>query len=51
LSDPDEARPPSFASRYATKEALIYCILVLPALISEVAFSTAIVSTPGDLLT
>jgi len=51
LPDPDDARPPSLASRYATKEALIYCILVLPALISEVAFSIAIVSTPGDLLT
>jgi hypothetical protein len=52
LSDPDESRPsPSLASRYATKDALIYYALVLPALISETAFSIAIVSTPGDLLT
>ena len=53
LSDPDEPRPPSssLASRYATKDALIYYALVLPALISEAAFSIAIVSTPGDLLT
>ena len=51
MSDPDEQRPPSLASRYATKEALIYYALVLPALIAETAFSIAIVSTPGDLLT
>jgi hypothetical protein len=52
LSDADDdARPPSFASKYLTRGAMIYCVLVLPALISEVAFSIAIVSTPNDLLT
>jgi len=51
LSDPEDPRPPSLASRYATKEVLIYYALVLPALIAETAFSIAIVSTPGDLLT
>jgi hypothetical protein len=36
---------------YATREALIYYALVLPALAAEALFSIAIVSTPGDLLT
>jgi len=50
LSEPEEPRP-SLASRYATKGALIYYALVLPALVAEAVFSIAIVSTPGDLLT
>jgi len=50
LSDPEEPRP-SLLSRYATKAALIYYALVLPALVAEAVFSVAIVSTPGDLLT
>lgn|GEM_PF-2725855 len=50
MSDPEEPRP-SLVSRYATKEALIYYALVLPALVAEAVFSVAIVSTPGDLLT
>lgn len=50
MSDPEEPRP-SLASRYATKGALIYYALVLPALVAEAVFSIAIVSTPGDLLT
>jgi hypothetical protein len=50
LSETGERRP-SLASRYATKGALIYYALVLPALVAEAVFSIAIVSTPGDLLT
>ena len=50
MSDPDEPRP-SLITRYATKEALIYYALVIPALVAEAVFSIAIVSTPGDLLT
>jgi hypothetical protein len=50
VSDPEEQRPPTLLSRYATKEALIYYALVLPALVAEMVFSIAIVSTPGDLL-
>ncbi len=46
MSDPEEPRP-SLVSRYATKEALIYYALVLPALVAEAVFSVAIVSTPG----
>jgi hypothetical protein len=50
LSDAD--RPgPSLASRYATRDSLIYYALVLPALVAETVFSIAIVSTRGDLLT
>ncbi|HVB95572.1 MAG TPA: hypothetical protein VND41_03095 [Nitrososphaerales archaeon] len=51
MSDPEEPRPPSLVSKYATKQALIYYSLVLPALVAEAVFSIAIVSTPGDLLT
>lgn len=51
MSDPEGSQSPSPLSRYATKEALIYYALVLPALIAEAVFSVAIVSTPQDLLT
>jgi len=50
LPDPEDPRPPSLASKYATKEALVYYALVLPALVAEAVFSIAIASTPGDLL-
>jgi hypothetical protein len=50
LSDQEGPRL-SILSRYATKEALIYYSLVLPALVAQAVFSIAIVSTPGDLLT
>jgi hypothetical protein len=51
LSDPEGPQSPSLVSKYATKGALIYYALVLPALVAEAVFSVAIVSTPGDLLT
>ncbi|HEV2389551.1 MAG TPA: hypothetical protein VGS04_02390 [Nitrososphaerales archaeon] len=51
MSEPAEVPSRSLASKYATKEALIYYALVLPALVAEAVFSVAIVSTPGDLLT
>lgn len=51
MSDQEEPRSTSLVSRYATKEALVYYALVLPALVAEAVFSVAIVSTPGDLLT
>ena len=50
MSDREEPRP-SLVSRYATRGALIYYALVLPALVAQAVFSIAIVSTPGDLLT
>jgi hypothetical protein len=51
LEEPGESHSPSLLSRYATKGALIYYALLLPAIIAEVVFSIAITSTPGDLLT
>ncbi len=49
MSEPEEPQP-SLASKYATKEAVVYYALVLPALAAEMVFSVAIASTPGDLL-
>jgi len=46
----EEPESPSLLSKYATKGALIYYALVLPAIAAELAFSIAISSTSGDLL-
>jgi hypothetical protein len=51
VSAPEEPQSPSLLSKYATKGALIYYALVLPAIVAEAVFSIAIASTPGDLLT
>jgi hypothetical protein len=48
MSDPGE--PASPLSKYATRGALIYYALVLPAIIAEAVFSVAIASTPGALV-
>jgi hypothetical protein len=48
MSVPEE--PASFLSRYATKGALIYYALVLPAIVLEVVFSIATATTPGGLV-
>ena len=50
MSAAEGPRPPSALSKYATKGALIYYALVLPAIIAETVFSVAISSSPGDLL-
>jgi hypothetical protein len=51
VEEPGESRWPSLLSRYATRGALVYYALLLPAIIAEVVFSIAITLTPGDLLT
>lgn len=48
MSAPEERA--SFLSRYATKGALIYYALVLPAIILEAVFSVATATTPGGLV-
>jgi hypothetical protein len=40
----------SLISRYATRGAVVYYALVLPAIVLEAVFSVAIASTPGDLV-
>jgi hypothetical protein len=50
VSVPEAPRSQSLVSRYATKGAMVYYALVLPAIAVEVVFSVAIASTPGDLL-
>jgi hypothetical protein len=51
VSTPREPEEPSNLSKYATKGALIYYALVLPAVIAEAVFSIAVSTTPGDLVT
>jgi hypothetical protein len=46
-----EPPKPSLLSKYATKGALIYYALVLPAIVAETVFSTAVASAPGGLVT
>lgn len=41
---------PSAFARYASRGALVYYALVLPAVALETVFSVSIASTPGDLL-
>jgi len=45
----DEPRP-SLLSKYASRGALVYYTLSLPAVVATAAFSSAISSNPGDLL-
>ncbi len=47
---PVEPEAPSPLSKYATKGALIYYALVLPAIVAEAIFSTAAASNPGGLV-
>lgn len=49
MSAPEEARR-SLLSKYASKGALTYYALSLPAIVATVAFSSAISSNPSDLL-
>jgi len=51
MSSREEPSEPSLLSKYATRGALIYYALVLPAIIAESVFSVAIASTPGALVT
>jgi len=46
----DEPRWASLLAKYASKGALIYYALSLPAIVAGLVFSTAIASTPGDLI-
>jgi hypothetical protein len=46
-----ELPAPSPLSKYATRGALTFYALVLPAIIAEAVFSVAIASTPGALVT
>jgi hypothetical protein len=41
---------PSFADRYANRDAAVFYVLVLPAAVAALVFSVAIASTPGDLV-
>jgi len=50
MSEDQPGARPSVLGRYATRDAVVYHALILPALIAEVVFSTAILSTPGDLV-
>jgi hypothetical protein len=53
-SPQDLSQPPApslLLSKYASKGALTYYALSLPALVAEGVFSVAISSSPGDLLT
>ncbi len=51
MSASEEPQAPSPLSRYATRGALIYYALVLPAILAAAVFSLAIASTPGALVT
>ena len=46
-----ESRMATLLAKYATKGALIYYALVLPAIVAEAVFSTAVASSPGGLVT
>jgi hypothetical protein len=46
-----ETRVATLLAKYATKGALIYYALVLPAIVAEAVFSTAVASSPGGLVT
>jgi hypothetical protein len=46
-----ETRRATLLAKYATKGALIYYALVLPAIVAEAVFSTAVASSPGGLVT
>jgi hypothetical protein len=46
-----EEPAPSRLDRYLSRDALVYYLLVLPALVSGTAFSLAIATSPGDLVT
>ena len=46
-----ETRMATLLAKYATKGALIYYALVLPAIVAEAVFSTAVASSPGGLVT
>ena len=46
-----EPAPATFLSKFATKGALVYYVLVLPALVAELVFSVAVASSSGDLIT
>jgi len=48
MSAPEEPAP--LFARYATKGALIYYALVLPAIVMEAVFSVATATTPGGLV-
>ncbi len=48
---PAEPQPGSSLAMYATKGALIYYALVLPAIVSEAIFSTAVALNSGGLIT
>ncbi len=51
MSLPTEPQAASSLSRFFTKGAMIYYALVLPAIVAEAIFSTAIASNPGGLVT
>ena len=50
MSPADIPGDPSSFSKYATRGAVIYYLLLLPAIIAEAVFSTAVASTPGGLV-
>jgi hypothetical protein len=49
LSPPPEPQTQSLFSKYATKGAAIYYALVLPSIVAEAIFSTAVASNPNGL--
>ncbi len=49
-ASPEAPDAPSLAARYASRDAAVFYVLVLPAVVAALVFSVAIASTPGDLV-
>ena len=51
MTNNEAPEPRSFLSKFATKGALFYYALVLPAIVAELVFSVAVASSSGNLIT
>lgn len=47
---PDGPAAPALLATYASRDAAVFYVLVLPAVVAGLVFSVAIASTPGDLV-